>query len=161
MYPTLETTDWLQILFFLTHSISKYWRSRFKTWGWSTSIIDRIWKGTFWQSDIHFKKWISVHFCSFSDCTSLLLCQYSAYIMDERFPGVPMLKWDHMMQSPPMFCHIIPGCASSGSAVGKARTSKILLGSHSSQEITLLQYSGQSTGRAQRKQMDFAISLQF
>lgn len=53
--------------------------------------------------------------------------------MDERFPSVHMLKWDHMMQSPPMFCHVVPGTCSS----------KVLLGSHSSQEVTLLQYSGQ------------------
>ncbi|XP_060916988.1 TATA box-binding protein-associated factor RNA polymerase I subunit C [Labrus mixtus] len=72
----------------------------------------------------------------------LVTTQYSAYIMDERFPGVPMLKWDHYMQSPPMFCHLIPGSASSESAVGGAVTTKVLLGSHSSQEITLLQYSG-------------------
>ncbi|XP_035523583.1 TATA box-binding protein-associated factor RNA polymerase I subunit C isoform X1 [Morone saxatilis] len=76
----------------------------------------------------------------------LITTQYSAYIMDERFPSVPMLKWDHMMQSPPMFCHVIPGSASSGSAVDGARTTKVLLGSQSSQEITLLQYSG---GRAE------------
>ncbi|XP_034096045.1 TATA box-binding protein-associated factor RNA polymerase I subunit C isoform X2 [Gymnodraco acuticeps] len=65
----------------------------------------------------------------------LITTQHSAYIMDERFPCVHMLKWDHMMQSPPMFCHTFPGSASS-------RTAKVLLGSHSSQEITLLQYSG-------------------
>ncbi|XP_033981840.1 TATA box-binding protein-associated factor RNA polymerase I subunit C [Trematomus bernacchii] len=65
----------------------------------------------------------------------LITTQHSAYIMDERFPCVPMLKWDHMMQSPPMFCHTFPGSASS-------RTAKVLLGSHSAQEITLLQYSG-------------------
>ncbi|XP_026153842.1 TATA box-binding protein-associated factor RNA polymerase I subunit C isoform X2 [Mastacembelus armatus] len=73
----------------------------------------------------------------------LITTQYSAYIMDERFPGVPMLKWDHMMQSPPMFCHVIRG-STPGSAVGG--TAKVLLGSHSSQEITMLQYSG---GRAE------------
>ncbi|KAK5900479.1 hypothetical protein CgunFtcFv8_025437 [Champsocephalus gunnari] len=65
----------------------------------------------------------------------LITTQHSAYIMDERFPCVHMLKWDHMMQSPPMFCHAFPGSASS-------RTAKVLLGSHRSQEITLLQYSG-------------------
>ncbi|KAI4816483.1 hypothetical protein KUCAC02_008809 [Chaenocephalus aceratus] len=65
----------------------------------------------------------------------LITTQHSTYIMDERFPCVHMLKWDHMMQSPPMFCHTFPGSASS-------RTAKVLLGSHSSQEITLLQYSG-------------------
>ncbi|XP_026195771.1 TATA box-binding protein-associated factor RNA polymerase I subunit C isoform X2 [Anabas testudineus] len=76
----------------------------------------------------------------------LITTQYSAYIVDERFPCMPMLKWDHMMQSPPMFCHVIPGPSSSGSALGHSSTAKVLLGSHSSQEITLLQYSG---GRAE------------
>ncbi|XP_014914105.1 TATA box-binding protein-associated factor, RNA polymerase I, subunit C [Poecilia latipinna] len=64
----------------------------------------------------------------------LLTTQHSAYIMDERFPCVPMLKWDHMMEAPPLFCHVAPGSASG--------TTKVLLGSQSSQEITLLQYSG-------------------
>ncbi|XP_047426372.1 uncharacterized protein taf1c [Mugil cephalus] len=77
----------------------------------------------------------------------LITTQYSAYIMDERFPCVPMLKWDHMMQSPPVFCHVIPGSSSSGLATGgRESTTKVLLGSQSSQEITMLQYSG---GRAQ------------
>ncbi|XP_008294182.1 TATA box-binding protein-associated factor RNA polymerase I subunit C [Stegastes partitus] len=74
----------------------------------------------------------------------LVTTQYSAYIMDERFPGVPMLKWDHMMESPPMSCHVVPGSSPSGS--GEERTTKVLLGSHFSQEITMLQYSG---GRAE------------
>uniref|UniRef100_A0A3Q3E6P6 Wu:fj64h06 n=1 Tax=Labrus bergylta TaxID=56723 RepID=A0A3Q3E6P6_9LABR len=62
----------------------------------------------------------------------LVTTQYSAYIMDERFPGVPMLKWDHYMQSPPMFCHLIPGSASSESAGGGAVTTKVLLAEASS-----------------------------
>ncbi|XP_059214693.1 TATA box-binding protein-associated factor RNA polymerase I subunit C [Centropristis striata] len=65
----------------------------------------------------------------------LVTTQFSAYVMDERFPCMPMLKWDHMMESPPMFCHAVCGSAPS-------KTTKVLLGSHSSQEITLLQYSG-------------------
>ncbi|XP_061555070.1 uncharacterized protein taf1c isoform X2 [Phycodurus eques] len=73
----------------------------------------------------------------------LVTTQYSAYIMDERFPCLPMLKMDHMMQSPPMFCHILPGVSSSCSGT---RATKVLLGSQSSQEITQLQYSG---GRAE------------
>ncbi|PWA15996.1 hypothetical protein CCH79_00017737 [Gambusia affinis] len=60
--------------------------------------------------------------------------QHLAYVMDERFPCVPMLKWDHMMEAPPLFCHVAPGSESG--------TTKVLLGSQSSQEITLLQYSG-------------------
>ncbi|XP_077353280.1 uncharacterized protein taf1c isoform X2 [Festucalex cinctus] len=73
----------------------------------------------------------------------LVTTQYSAYIVDERFPCLPMLKMDHMMQSPPMFCHVLPGISSSWSG---ARTTKVLLGSQRSQEITQLQYSG---GRAE------------
>uniref|UniRef100_A0A3B5LGT5 Uncharacterized protein n=1 Tax=Xiphophorus couchianus TaxID=32473 RepID=A0A3B5LGT5_9TELE len=72
----------------------------------------------------------------------LLTTQHSAYIMDERFPGVPMLKWDHMMEAPPLFCHVAPGSASG--------TTKVLLGSQSSQEITLLQYSGELAGGSSR-----------
>lgn len=67
--------------------------------------------------------------------------------MDERFPILPMLKWDHMMSSPPMFCHVVPG--SSGSAAGGS--TKLLLGSHGSQEVTMLQYSGQSAGGVKPK----------
>ncbi|CAN9504705.1 unnamed protein product [Ophioblennius macclurei] len=63
----------------------------------------------------------------------LVTTQYSAYIVDERFPGVPMLKLDHQMASPPVFCQVVP----------KDRGfTKVLLGSQRSQEITLLQYSG-------------------
>uniref|UniRef100_A0A8D3AKY4 Si:ch1073-170h8.3 n=1 Tax=Scophthalmus maximus TaxID=52904 RepID=A0A8D3AKY4_SCOMX len=76
----------------------------------------------------------------------LVTTHLSAYVVDERFPCVPMLKWDHMMQSAPLFCHVLPGSASSDSGAGGARSTKVVLGSHSSQEITLLQYSG---GRAE------------
>ncbi|XP_062269088.1 TATA box-binding protein-associated factor, RNA polymerase I, subunit C isoform X1 [Platichthys flesus] len=72
----------------------------------------------------------------------LITTQFSAYIVDERFPSVPMLKWDHMMESAPLFCHVLPGSASSSSVVGGGRTTKVVLGSYSSQEITMLQYSG-------------------
>lgn len=65
----------------------------------------------------------------------LLTTQYSVYVMDERFPCVPMLKLDHMMEAPPLFCHVASGQTAGG-------TTKVLLGSQSSQEITLLQYSG-------------------
>uniref|UniRef100_A0A3Q4GCD9 Wu:fj64h06 n=1 Tax=Neolamprologus brichardi TaxID=32507 RepID=A0A3Q4GCD9_NEOBR len=75
----------------------------------------------------------------------LITTQYSAYIMDERFPCVPMLKWDHMMTSPPIFCHIVPGCASSGLSAGEA-TTKVLLSSQSSQEMMMLQYAGEPPG---------------
>uniref|UniRef100_A0A672G5W6 Wu:fj64h06 n=1 Tax=Salarias fasciatus TaxID=181472 RepID=A0A672G5W6_SALFA len=63
----------------------------------------------------------------------LVTTQYSAYIVDERFPGVPMLKLDHQMRSPPVFCHVVPE---------EGRSTKMLLGSRRCQEVTLLQYSG-------------------
>uniref|UniRef100_A0A8C6NGX0 TATA-box binding protein associated factor, RNA polymerase I subunit C n=1 Tax=Nothobranchius furzeri TaxID=105023 RepID=A0A8C6NGX0_NOTFU len=71
----------------------------------------------------------------------LITTQYSAYIMDERFPCTPMLKWDHMMKAPPIFCHVVPPSAASDS--GKDKTTKVLLGSQRSQEIMMLQYSGE------------------
>ncbi|XP_061590593.1 TATA box-binding protein-associated factor RNA polymerase I subunit C [Cololabis saira] len=76
----------------------------------------------------------------------LITTQCSAYVVDERFPCVPMLKWDHMMESPPVFCHAIPDSAAFVSVGGESSTTKLLLSSYSSQEITMLQYSG---GRAQ------------
>ncbi|KAG2466575.1 TAF1C polymerase, partial [Polypterus senegalus] len=59
---------------------------------------------------------------------------YSAYIMDERFPCVPLLKWEHMLKSPPIFSQILSGdsCKTSN---------KILLGTQRSQEVLMLQYS--------------------
>ncbi|KAL6470761.1 hypothetical protein MHYP_G00218800 [Metynnis hypsauchen] len=65
----------------------------------------------------------------------LIATQFSAYIMDERMPSVPALKWEHMMESPPCFAQAVPALDSSG-------TSKILLGSQKAQETMLLQYSG-------------------
>uniref|UniRef100_A0A8C6TCC7 TAF1C beta-propeller domain-containing protein n=1 Tax=Neogobius melanostomus TaxID=47308 RepID=A0A8C6TCC7_9GOBI len=67
----------------------------------------------------------------------LVTTQYSAYVLDERFPCVPMLKWDHMMDSPPVFCHVLPGSGPSTGAVAK-----VLLGSQCAQEVMLLQYAG-------------------
>lgn len=61
--------------------------------------------------------------------------------MDERFPCVPMLKWDHMMKAPPIFSHVVRRSAGSEEA-------DVLLGSQSSQEVTLLQYSGGFRKRA-------------
>ncbi|KAM6986263.1 TATA box-binding protein-associated factor RNA polymerase I subunit C [Aplochiton taeniatus] len=69
----------------------------------------------------------------------LVTTQHSAYILDERFPCIPMLKWDHMMEYPPMFAHVLAGPSSCSSGGG---VNKILLGSQCSQELTLLQYSG-------------------
>ncbi|XP_036443535.1 TATA box-binding protein-associated factor RNA polymerase I subunit C [Colossoma macropomum] len=65
----------------------------------------------------------------------LIATQFSAYVMDERMPSVPALKWEHMMESPPCFAQIVPALDSKG-------TSKILLGAQKAQETMLLQYSG-------------------
>lgn len=53
-------------------------------------------------------------------------------------PCVPALKWEHMMESPPCFAHVVL-------ASGQNKTSKILLGAQRAQETMLLQYSGQNT----------------
>ncbi|XP_037548441.1 TATA box-binding protein-associated factor, RNA polymerase I, subunit C [Nematolebias whitei] len=68
----------------------------------------------------------------------LVTTQYSAYVMDERFTCVPMLKLNHMMKAPPIFCQVVRRSAGSEAA-------DVLFGSQSPQEVTLLQYSG---GRA-------------
>ncbi|KAL1253367.1 hypothetical protein QQF64_018060 [Cirrhinus molitorella] len=65
----------------------------------------------------------------------LINTQFSTYIMDERVPSVPMLKWDHMMESPPMFACDLPAQAPS-------QMCKLLLGAQSSQELMLLHYTG-------------------
>ncbi|XP_051888906.1 TATA box-binding protein-associated factor RNA polymerase I subunit C isoform X2 [Pristis pectinata] len=65
----------------------------------------------------------------------LITTQYSAYIVDERFSTVPVLKWDHMLESPPMFAQV-------GSGAVRNRTNKIVLGTQRTQEVLLLQYSG-------------------
>lgn len=61
--------------------------------------------------------------------------QYSAYIVDERFTTVPVLKWNHMLESPPMFAQVVNGAVTN-------RTNKIVLGTQRTQEVLLLQYSG-------------------
>ncbi|XP_059845508.1 TATA box-binding protein-associated factor, RNA polymerase I, subunit C isoform X2 [Hypanus sabinus] len=65
----------------------------------------------------------------------LITTQYSVYIVDERFSTVPVLKWDHTLDSPPMFVQIANGAV-------RNRTNKIVLGTQRTQEVLLLQYSG-------------------
>ncbi|KAM4708751.1 TATA box-binding protein-associated factor RNA polymerase I subunit C [Discoglossus pictus] len=68
----------------------------------------------------------------------LISTQFSLYIMDERFPLLPLLKWDHMMEAPPTFSHVITGEAHD-------RSMKILLGTQRSQETAMVQYRGGSS----------------
>ncbi|XP_073680860.1 TATA box-binding protein-associated factor RNA polymerase I subunit C [Garra rufa] len=77
----------------------------------------------------------------------LINTQFSTYVMDERVPSVPMLKWDHMMESPPLFACDLP-------AQGPSQVCKLLLGAQRSQELMLLQYTG---GREHASQSRGAI----
>lgn len=56
-------------------------------------------------------------------------------MLDERFPLVPVLRWEHMMQWPPIYAHLTP-------AGVLQHSHTVLLGTHRSQELLLLQYSG-------------------
>ncbi|XP_069061772.1 TATA box-binding protein-associated factor RNA polymerase I subunit C [Pleurodeles waltl] len=65
----------------------------------------------------------------------LITTQFSLYIMDERFPEVPMLKWNHALKSPPLFVHVTTGDGSN----------QIVLATQQSQEVLFLQYTGGTT----------------
>nr|XP_034956751.1 TATA box-binding protein-associated factor RNA polymerase I subunit C isoform X1 [Zootoca vivipara] len=65
----------------------------------------------------------------------LVVTQFSVYVLDERFPLVPALSWEHMMRRPPIYGLLSPADA-------PQRSHKLLLGSHHDQELLLLQYAG-------------------
>lgn len=37
-----------------------------------------------------------------------VFCQFSLYLMDERLPLVPLLKWNHGLHSAPLLARLLP-----------------------------------------------------
>ena len=70
----------------------------------------------------------------------LLGAQFSLYLVDERLPLVPMLKWDHGLPSAPLLAQLLPpprpGCPR-----------PLLLGAHGGQ-LQLLHITGEGPVRA-------------
>ncbi|XP_077888869.1 TATA box-binding protein-associated factor RNA polymerase I subunit C isoform X1 [Ictidomys tridecemlineatus] len=80
-----------------------------------------------------------------SDClppTLHLVCtQFSLYLMDERLPLVPVLKWDHGLPSPPLLIHLLP-------PPGPGLPQPLLLGGQGGQlQLLHLTGAGSSTPR--------------
>nr|XP_008123103.2 PREDICTED: TATA box-binding protein-associated factor RNA polymerase I subunit C [Anolis carolinensis] len=65
----------------------------------------------------------------------LLASQFCVFVLDERFPLVPLLRSEHMMERPPLFAQLLP-------AGGPRQSHKLILGSHHAQELAMLQYTG-------------------
>ncbi|XP_046290899.1 TATA box-binding protein-associated factor RNA polymerase I subunit C isoform X2 [Marmota monax] len=80
-----------------------------------------------------------------SDClppTLHLVCtQFSLYLMDERLPLVPVLKWDHGLPSPPLLIRLLP-------PPGPGLPQPLLLGGQGGQfQLLHLTGAGSSTPR--------------
>ncbi|XP_029780062.1 TATA box-binding protein-associated factor RNA polymerase I subunit C isoform X3 [Suricata suricatta] len=67
----------------------------------------------------------------------LILTQFSLYLVDERLPLVPLLKWEHELPSAPLFAQLLPPARP-----GHARP--LLLGAQGG-DLRLLQLAGAGT----------------